>query len=59
MRAEILSLRTVAQRLSAWLELNGELPAKGEWLILAAEIGTSPEALYREIARRRNSGSRR
>jgi len=29
------------------------LPAKGEWRSLAAAIGTSPEALYRELARRR------
>lgn len=53
-RAEILSLRTVAERLDSWAAANdGKLPAKGEWRSLAATIGTSPEALYRELARRR------
>ena len=53
-RAEILSLRTVAERLDSWSVANdGRLPAKGEWRSLAADIGTSPEALYRELAKRR------
>lgn len=55
-RAEILSRRGVAARLDAWLTLNGgELPAKGNWLGLAAEISVSPEALYRELSRRRGA----
>ncbi|MGE3626992.1 MAG: Crp/Fnr family transcriptional regulator [Hyphomicrobiales bacterium] len=54
LRSEILSLKTVASRLDAWLAWNGELPPKGEWAHLANEIGVSPEALYREIAKRRN-----
>ena len=54
LRAEFLSLRTVRQRLDAWIAWNGEcLPAKGTWKTLANEIGMSPEALYRELARRR------
>jgi len=54
LRAEILSLKTVAQRLDAWIAANdGRFPAKGDWKTVAAEIGTSPEALYREIAKRR------
>jgi CRP-like cAMP-binding protein len=54
MRAEILALRTVAERLEAWLLFNGPgLPAKGRWRTLAAELAVSPEALYREIAKRR------
>ncbi len=54
LRAEILSLRTVAERLDAWLAANDDaLPAKGAWRLVATEIGTSPEALYRELARRR------
>ena len=54
LRAEILSLRTVRERLDAWIGWNGEgLPAKGTWKTVANEIGTSPEALYRELARRR------
>lgn len=53
LRAEILSLRTVAARLDAWTAWHdGRPPAKGEWKIVAGEIGTSPEALYREIAKR-------
>lgn len=55
LRAEILSLKTVAARLNAWLTWNGSLPRKGERSFLALEIGVSPEALYREIARRRRA----
>lgn len=52
-RAEMLTIRTVEKKLDAWLALNGGvLPEKGEWKALAGEIATSPEALYREIARR-------
>lgn len=50
-KAEIFSHRTVAQRLDMWLLQNGTLPNKGNWKQVAAEIGTSPEALYREIAK--------
>lgn len=54
LQAEILSLKTVAQRLDAWIAWHGGvLPRKGAWRTIANEIGTSPEALYREIARRR------
>lgn len=54
LRAEILSLRTVAARLDAWIAAHeGRAPARGEWKGVAGEIGTSAEALYREIARRR------
>lgn len=56
--AEILSLKTVVERLDAWLALNeGGLPAKGGWRLVASEIGVTPEALYREIARRRLSAA--
>jgi CRP-like cAMP-binding protein len=54
--AEILALRTVAERLDAWLDVNGSgLPQKGTWRRLAAELAVSPEALYREIAKRQIS----
>ncbi len=57
-QAEILSLKTVADRLDAWMALNGgALPAKGGWRLVASEIGVTPEALYREIARRRLSAA--
>jgi hypothetical protein len=39
---------------AAWLAGHAaNLPARGEWRALAGEIAVSPEALYREIARRR------
>ena len=53
LRAEILTLKTVAERLEAWIADHGSLPHKGGWKSLAQEIGTSPEALYREIGRRK------
>lgn len=52
LRSEILSLKRVGERLDAWLAWHEALPAKGDWKNVAAEIGVSPEALYREIARR-------
>lgn len=55
LRAEVLTLRTVSERLDAWLVDRSQLPRKGNWKAIAQEIGTSPEALYREIARRRQS----
>lgn len=53
LRAEVLALKTVAERLSAWTAAQGKFPPKGTWKSVAQDIGTSPEALYREIARRR------
>lgn len=57
-RCEILSRKTVAERLDGWLAgLGGdELPPKGQWKSIAAQIGVSPEALYRELAKRRPRG---
>lgn len=51
-RIEILRLRRVSDRLDAWLDLNGE-PPSGGWIRVADQIGVSPPALYRELARRR------
>jgi cAMP-binding proteins - catabolite gene activator and regulatory subunit of cAMP-dependent protein kinases len=51
-RIEILRLRRVSDRLDAWLNLHG-MPEKGEWIRIADQIGVSPPALYRELARRR------
>jgi CRP/FNR family transcriptional regulator, dissimilatory nitrate respiration regulator len=49
-RAEIISLRTVSDRMDAWVALNGDvLRRKGQWRRIASEIGISSEALYREI----------
>lgn len=52
-RAELLTLKTVAERLDAWIACFGEKPEESPWSAVAAEIGVSPEALYRELARRR------
>ncbi len=51
-RIEVMRLRRVADRLNAWLDLYGE-PSKGAWIDVADQIGVSPPALYRELARRR------
>ncbi len=53
-QVEIVSLKTVTERLDMWQALRGKLPPKGQWLRLASEIGVTPEALYRELARRRS-----
>ena len=54
-RSEILSRKTVAERLDTWLTWRGEgLPAKGTWKDVAKQIGVSPEALYRELSKRRS-----
>jgi CRP-like cAMP-binding protein len=59
LQAEIVSIKTVAARLDAWLNWHGALPARGGWVSLAAEIGVRPEALYRELAKRRLTSSDR
>jgi CRP-like cAMP-binding protein len=51
-RIEILRLNRVADRLTAWLDLYGP-PGKGGWVTVAESIGVTPEALYRELAKRR------
>ncbi len=54
MRSEIASLRRVADRLDAWLAWHeGHMPARGDWVHVAREIAVAPEALYRELSRRR------
>ena len=56
-RAEIVSLKTVSARLDAWLALNGgTLPSRGRWHEVAGQLGVTPEALYRELAKRRALG---
>jgi CRP-like cAMP-binding protein len=53
LRAEIRSLPKVADRLDAWLGEGNRLPDKGRWQDVAAELGVTREALYRELSRRR------
>jgi len=51
---DILSRKTVSERLDGWFAWKGnELPSKGQWKSIAVQIGVSPEALYRELAKRR------
>jgi CRP-like cAMP-binding protein len=51
---EILSKKSVAERLDGWLAWRENEPvSKGQWKNIAAQIGVSPEALYRELAKRR------
>lgn len=56
--AEIRTLRTVRERLEAWLGAGRAMPARGAWQDLAAELAVSPEALYRELSRRRLADGR-
>jgi len=51
-QAELLAMKTVGARLDAWIGWHGALPPKGQWAALAAELGVSPEALYRDLAKR-------
>lgn len=48
-QAELLRRNKVQQRLTGWLDWHGNLPPKGTRRALAAELGVSPEALYRAI----------
>ena len=53
-RVEILTRKTVSDRLDGWLALNGgSLPLRGAWRAVADDIQVSPEAFYRELKRRR------
>jgi len=53
-RAELLSLKKVSERLNAWYSLNpGGPPERGRWADWANELGITAEALYRELAKRR------
>ncbi|MBO9456204.1 Crp/Fnr family transcriptional regulator [Paracoccus sp. R12_2] len=54
LRAEIRSLPRVADRLDAWLGEGHNLPEKGRLQEVAAELGVTREALYRELSRRRS-----
>ena len=51
--AEIRGVRRLKDRLDMWLAEGNPLPEKGRQQDLAAELGVSREALYRELARRR------
>jgi len=53
MSSAIKSMKSVGERLDAWLAGGTALPPKGHWQILAQSLGVSREALYRELAKRR------
>lgn len=53
LRAEIRSLPRVTARLDVWLEAGNTLPPRGQVQDVAAELGVTREALYRELSRRR------
>jgi CRP-like cAMP-binding protein len=53
-RAELLGKKRVSERVEAWFSLHGpEMPERGRWAGWADELGVSPEALYRELSKRR------
>jgi len=56
-RAELLALKKVGERVDAWLALHeGDMPSRGRRVDWANELGVTPEALYRELAKRRVMG---
>lgn len=57
MLSEIRTLRTVGERLDAWLGEGQSLPKKGQWQEVAAQLGVTREALYRELGKRRSSSA--
>jgi CRP-like cAMP-binding protein len=56
MNAAIRSMRTVEERLEAWLAGGQPFPPKGQWQNLAETLGVTREALYRELSKRRPAG---
>ena len=52
-QAELMARPKVAERLDGWLALHGAKPKQTPWTAVASEIGVSPAALYRELAKRR------
>jgi CRP/FNR family transcriptional regulator, dissimilatory nitrate respiration regulator len=53
MNSAIKTMRTVDERLDAWLDDGRAIPNKGEWQLLAQALGVTREALYRAMAKRR------
>lgn len=53
LKSEIRSLPKVSDRLDAWLDAGNCLPKRGRLQDVAAELGVTREALYRELAKRR------
>jgi CRP-like cAMP-binding protein len=55
LNAAIRSMRTVEERLEAWLADGKALPPKGQWSNLAETVGVTREALYRELSKRQDA----
>jgi CRP/FNR family transcriptional regulator, dissimilatory nitrate respiration regulator len=53
LNSAIRTMRTVGERLDAWLADGKPLPPKGQWQTLAQTLGVTREALYRELSKRR------
>lgn len=56
LNTEVRSLKKVSDRLDFWLAINSGLSPERRTKDIAAEIGVSPEALYRELSKRRLEG---
>jgi CRP-like cAMP-binding protein len=56
LNAAIRSMRTVEERLEAWLAGAKALPPKGQWSNLAETLSVTREALYRELSTRQDAG---
>ncbi len=52
-RNDILACNQVSDKIDSWQAWHGALPKKGTWKHFAAELGVSPEALYRELKKRK------
>ena len=48
-----ISVHMLGERLNVWLGEGHALPPKGRWQKIAAELGVTRKALYREMAPRR------
>ncbi|CTQ56134.1 transcriptional activator FtrB [Roseibium album] len=54
---EVRSLKKVSDRLDFWLSIHSKNLDNQQVKDIAAEIGVSPEALYRELSKRREKGA--
>jgi hypothetical protein len=55
LRPEVLSVKTVDERLDVWHAAKGAFFAKDTWKSVVQDIGVGLEAFYREITRRLKS----
>ncbi len=55
LNTEVRSLKKVSDRFDFWISVNSSSYPDRQIKDIAAEIGVSPEALYRELAKRRHT----